>query len=92
MIPTLDEYVGYGNEEIAALATKCLYIFMMSSSLLESHEMDNFVLRNGKALSSWYISIAFRLKSVYLLPISQHLAVVRLSMSECLGCKDSTIT
>ncbi|KAI6150742.1 hypothetical protein BKA82DRAFT_122595 [Pisolithus tinctorius] len=50
---TLDEYFRCGNEEIAGLAAKFLHSFMMNSPYLETFEVDNFVLRNAKALCSW---------------------------------------
>ncbi|KAI6022693.1 hypothetical protein EDC04DRAFT_3067434 [Pisolithus marmoratus] len=50
---TLDEYFRCGNEEITGLAAKFLHSFMMNSPYLETFEVDNFVLRNAKALCSW---------------------------------------
>ncbi|KAI6109011.1 hypothetical protein EV401DRAFT_1870641 [Pisolithus croceorrhizus] len=50
---TLDEYFRCGNEEIVGLAAKFLHSFMMNSPYLETFEVDNFVLRNVKALCTW---------------------------------------
>ncbi len=34
-----------------------LYVLFTSPSLLEAHEMDNFILKNEYLLSRWYIMI-----------------------------------
>ncbi|KAI6166988.1 hypothetical protein EDD17DRAFT_1752337 [Pisolithus thermaeus] len=47
------EYFRYGNKEIVGLAAKFLHSFMMNSPYLESFEVDNFILRNVKALCTW---------------------------------------
>lgn len=59
LMQVLDKYVRSGSEEVACIVAKFLHSFMMHASLLESYEIDNFVLRNGKALCSWYSFIVF---------------------------------
>jgi len=56
---TLDEYVRWGNEDIASLTARFLYSFIMNSSLLKTYEVDNFILRNGKVLCSWYVLLGY---------------------------------
>ncbi|KAI6099878.1 hypothetical protein EDD16DRAFT_1889071 [Pisolithus croceorrhizus] len=51
----LDEYFRYGDKEIVGLAAKFLHSFMMNSPYLESFEVDNFILRNVKALCTWLV-------------------------------------
>lgn len=55
---TLDEYVRWGDEDIASLTARFLHSFMMNSPLLKTYEVDNFILKNGKVLCSWYVLLA----------------------------------
>ncbi|KAG2054622.1 hypothetical protein BDR06DRAFT_982221 [Suillus hirtellus] len=42
--------VATGMEQVVCLIAKFLHSFIMHASLLEAHEVDNFVLRNGSTL------------------------------------------
>ncbi|KAG1753463.1 hypothetical protein EDB19DRAFT_1903124 [Suillus lakei] len=46
----LSTLVATGMEQIICLIAKFLHSFIMHTSLLEAHEVDNFVLRNGSTL------------------------------------------
>jgi hypothetical protein len=46
-------------EQIVCLVAKFLHSFVMHASLVEAHEVDNFVLRNGATLYPWYAIIIF---------------------------------
>ncbi|KAF9227889.1 hypothetical protein BS17DRAFT_410421 [Gyrodon lividus] len=50
LMRVLDKYVTSGNEEIVCIVAKFLHSLMLHTSLLESYEIDNFVLRNGSTL------------------------------------------
>ncbi|KIL00116.1 hypothetical protein PAXRUDRAFT_821994 [Paxillus rubicundulus Ve08.2h10] len=46
----LDKYVASGSEQVTCIVAKFLHSLMLHASLLESYEIDNFVLRNGSPL------------------------------------------
>ncbi|OJA10550.1 hypothetical protein AZE42_03139 [Rhizopogon vesiculosus] len=46
----LSTLVATGMEQIVRLVAKFLHSFVMHASLVEAHEVDNFVLRNGDTL------------------------------------------
>ncbi|KAF9246494.1 hypothetical protein BU15DRAFT_40292 [Melanogaster broomeanus] len=50
LIRVLNSYVISGSEEVACIVAKFLHSLMLHASLLESYEIDNFVLRNGSTL------------------------------------------
>jgi hypothetical protein len=50
----LSNLVATGMEQVVCLIAKFLHSFIMHTSLLEAHEVDNFVLRNGSTLYPWY--------------------------------------
>ncbi len=49
----LDAYLATGIDELSSYIIKFLYAFLTESPLLESYEVDNFVLRNGQVLCRW---------------------------------------
>ncbi|KAM6500500.1 hypothetical protein JOM56_003514 [Amanita muscaria] len=51
----LELYVDIQNDEISILIAKFFNSFLTDSPFMEAHEVDNFVLRNGKVLakSAW---------------------------------------
>jgi len=53
----LSSLVTTGMEEAVCLIAKFLHSFIMHASLVEAHEVDNFVLRNGNTLYPWYANI-----------------------------------
>lgn len=53
ILQALELYVDVGDEEVTCLIAKFLNQFMADSPFLESYEVDNFILRNGKLLSTW---------------------------------------
>ncbi|KIJ69367.1 hypothetical protein HYDPIDRAFT_36436 [Hydnomerulius pinastri MD-312] len=52
LLRVLDKFVASGNEEVSCIVAQFLHSFMLHASLLESYEVDNFVLRNGDTLCS----------------------------------------
>ncbi|KAH7926319.1 hypothetical protein BV22DRAFT_1063234 [Leucogyrophana mollusca] len=52
LINILGKYVMTGVDEVVRVVAKFLHSFAIHASLLESYEVDNFVLRNGKVLCS----------------------------------------
>jgi hypothetical protein len=52
-ILALGDYVNTRQEEISITVAKFLYLFVKECSLLESYEVDNFILRNARVLTSW---------------------------------------
>ena len=56
IIDALQTYVETGSDEVACVTAKFLDAFMHHASLVESFEVDNFVLRNGSSLCTWYVS------------------------------------
>lgn len=46
-------YVEQHIDELSCLLAKFLNAFVSQSSLVESYEVDNFVLRNSSTLSAW---------------------------------------
>ena len=53
LMDALDRYVQANIEDVSCLIAKFLNTFVTDSSLLEPYEVDNFILRNGRALSAW---------------------------------------
>ncbi|THH16358.1 hypothetical protein EW146_g4274 [Bondarzewia mesenterica] len=51
-IAVLGSYVDTDNEDVSCLLAKFFGLFVNECSLLESHEVDNFILRNSTVLSS----------------------------------------
>jgi hypothetical protein len=50
----LESYVGVNVDEVSCLIAKFLNLFVTDSHFLEPYEVDNFILRNGRAVSAWY--------------------------------------
>ncbi|KAI0306458.1 hypothetical protein B0F90DRAFT_1808156 [Multifurca ochricompacta] len=51
-VQALGDYVNARQEEISVIIAKFFYLFVKECSLLETHEVDNFILRNAGVLSS----------------------------------------
>jgi hypothetical protein len=49
----LGNYVDARQEEISVTVARFFYLFVKECSLLETYEVDNFILRNAGVLSSW---------------------------------------
>jgi len=54
LMSVLERYIGANVEDVTCLIAKFLNMFVNDSPFLESHEVDNFILRNGRALCAWY--------------------------------------
>ena len=52
-IHALGDYVDTRQEAISIMVAKFLYLFVKECPLMESYEVDNFVLRNAGVLTSW---------------------------------------
>ncbi|KAI0302159.1 hypothetical protein BC826DRAFT_987563 [Russula brevipes] len=57
-IAALGDYVGTRREEISVIVAKFFYLFVKECSLLETYEVDNFILRNAGVLTScaWFFN------------------------------------
>ena len=53
LMEALKSYVDTGVHEVTCLAAKFLLSFINDANLVESYEVDNFILRNGVTLCSW---------------------------------------
>lgn len=53
IIEALKSYVEMGLDEVSCVAAKFLDAFMHHAALVETYEVDNFILRNGSALCTW---------------------------------------
>lgn len=56
IMASLELYLGSHLEDVSRLTAKFLNMFLTESPFLEGFEADNFILRNGKTLASWYVS------------------------------------
>lgn len=52
-ITSLGNYVNARQEDISVTIARFFYLFIKECSLLETYEVDNFILRNAGVLSSW---------------------------------------
>lgn len=50
-------YVEQHVDELSCLLAKFLNAFVNEASLVESYEVDNFILRNCTTLSAWWVCI-----------------------------------
>ncbi|KAF9264659.1 hypothetical protein L218DRAFT_195329 [Marasmius fiardii PR-910] len=50
LMVALESYLSTNNETVACIIAKFLNCFLMDSPYLELHEVDNFILRNGRVL------------------------------------------
>ena len=66
----LSSYIKSDLEDISCLIAQFLHMFITESPYLESHEIDNFILRNGLMLSSWCVSA----KSLFSSPSNEYSA------------------
>ena len=55
IMASLELYLGSHVEDVSCLTAKFLNMFLTESPFLEAFEVDNFILRNGKVLASWYV-------------------------------------
>ncbi|KAF7294902.1 hypothetical protein MIND_01028100 [Mycena indigotica] len=51
LLSALEAYITANNEEVISIAAKFLNAFLNDSPYLESYEVDNFILRNGRMLA-----------------------------------------
>ncbi|KAL0071388.1 hypothetical protein AAF712_001245 [Marasmius tenuissimus] len=50
LMRVLKDYLSVNNDNITCIIAKFLNCFLMSTPYLETHEVDNFILRNGQML------------------------------------------
>ena len=55
IMASLELYLGSHIEDVSCMTAKFLNMFLTESPFLEVFEADNFILRNGKVLASWYV-------------------------------------
>lgn len=53
LMNVLERYISANVDEVSCLVAKFLHMFVMDSPFLETHEVDNFILRNGSMLCAW---------------------------------------
>jgi hypothetical protein len=53
LMNALECYVEANVEDVTCFIAKFLNGFVTDASLLESYEVDNFILRNGRVLCAW---------------------------------------
>lgn len=53
LMNALASYVAANVDEVTCIIAKFLNIFITESPTLESHEVDNFILRNGQMMTNW---------------------------------------
>jgi len=58
----LERYIDANVDEVTRLVAKFLNMVVNDSPYLESYEVDNFILRNGRTLCAWYV-VTWRLES-----------------------------
>jgi len=56
ILSALQLYMESDVEEVSCLTAKFLHLFITGSPFLEAHEIDNFILRNGKLITVWQVS------------------------------------
>ena len=54
LMSVLERYIDTNVDDVTCLIAKFLNMFVNDSPYLESHEVDNFILRNGRTLCAWY--------------------------------------
>jgi hypothetical protein len=53
IVIALEHYVATENEDLSCLVLKFLHLLFANCTFLESHEIDNFILRNSVVLYKW---------------------------------------
>ena len=56
MMDALDRYMALHIDDVSCLIAKFLHLYLTDSPYLESYEVDNFILRNGRFLAFWYVA------------------------------------
>lgn len=55
LMAVLRSYVETGVDEVSCFAARFLNLFVNEAPLLESYEIDNFILRSGQTLCHWLV-------------------------------------
>jgi len=55
ILTALQLYIQSDVEEVVCLTAKFINLFLTDTPFLESFEIDNFVLRNGRLIALWYV-------------------------------------
>jgi len=55
ILTALQLYIQSDVEEVVCLTAKFINLFLTDTPFLESFEIDNFVLRNGRLITLWYV-------------------------------------
>jgi hypothetical protein len=64
LMSILEQYTNGGVEDVTCFVAKFLNMCVNDSPFLEPHEVDNFILRNGRAMCMWYVHNAFLRKAL----------------------------
>lgn len=54
LMNALEYYMAINDDEVSSLVAKFLNLFLNDSPYLEPYEVDNFILRNGRFMATWY--------------------------------------
>ncbi|KAJ7128150.1 hypothetical protein C8R43DRAFT_957635 [Mycena crocata] len=58
LINVLDSYLTARVDDVSCITTNFLNTFLNDSPFLESCEVDNFILRNGRMLAQWLLAVS----------------------------------
>lgn len=53
LMENLKSYTDTGVDEVSCLVARFLHLYVNGAHLIESYEIDNFILRNGVTLCAW---------------------------------------
>ena len=78
LLNVLKTYVEQKYDDLSCLVAKFLNAYVNDTPLVESFEVDNFILRNESVLCAWYVqmSLSMHKKSTHLDWHNQHLGVL----------------
>lgn len=58
IVAALQSLLAQRLDEVSLLIVHFLYAFVCQATLVESHEADNFILRNSEVLCVWYVNVS----------------------------------
>ncbi|KAF5358295.1 hypothetical protein D9756_001552 [Leucocoprinus leucothites] len=59
ILKSIEEHLKVRMDDVTRMLAQFMHAFFTSSSYIESHEMDNFILRNETILSRWQVAWRF---------------------------------
>lgn len=73
LMVALRTYLNIAVDDVSCMIAKFFHMFLFESPLLESYEVDNFILRNGDMLHTWCV------------PCPHKIDLCSLTSAQCLG-------